>query len=73
MLYLCNYYNDILIYSYYFIFLSPSGWDNEKKISILDDNIQSFSVEDNYNDVIMPPHNINVSLIFVLLKFYSVK
>ncbi|XP_046914527.2 dynein light intermediate chain isoform X2 [Dermatophagoides farinae] len=40
----------------------PSGWDNEKKISILYDNIQSFSPDDNYNDVIMPPHNVNPTM-----------
>lgn len=41
--------------------IRPSGWDNEKKISILYDNIQSFSPDDDYNDVIMAPHNVNVS------------
>lgn len=33
----------------------PSGWDNDKKIEILYENIQSFKPDDNYNDVIKKP------------------
>lgn len=33
----------------------PSGWDNDKKIEILYENIQSFKPDDDYNDVIKPP------------------
>jgi dynein light intermediate chain 1 len=33
----------------------PTGWDNEKKIAILYENIQSVSPDDNYNDVIIRP------------------
>jgi len=33
----------------------PSGWDNEKKIEILYENIQSFKPDDDYNEVIKPP------------------
>lgn len=33
----------------------PSGWDNEKKIAILYENIQSCMPDDNYNDVIIKP------------------
>ena len=33
----------------------PSGWDNDKKIEILYENILSFKPDDNYNDVIKKP------------------
>lgn len=33
----------------------PAGWDNEKKIEILYENIQSFRPDDIYEDVIRPP------------------
>lgn len=33
----------------------PSGWDNDKKIEILYENIQSFKPDDNYNEVIKKP------------------
>ncbi|KAM9493436.1 cytoplasmic dynein 1 light intermediate chain 1 isoform 2-T2 [Clarias gariepinus] len=33
----------------------PSGWDNEKKISILHENLQSVKAEDNFEDVIVKP------------------
>lgn len=35
----------------------PSGWDNEKKISILYDNIRSVSPDDDYEDFIHEPTN----------------
>uniref|UniRef100_A0A6G1SGQ2 Dynein light intermediate chain n=1 Tax=Aceria tosichella TaxID=561515 RepID=A0A6G1SGQ2_9ACAR len=35
----------------------PSGWDNEKKISILYDNIRSVSPDDEYEDFIHEPTN----------------
>ncbi|KAF7491912.1 Cytoplasmic dynein 1 light intermediate chain 1 [Sarcoptes scabiei] len=38
----------------------PAGWDSEKKISILHDNIQTFSIDSPYNDVIMCPPFVNV-------------
>lgn len=38
----------------------PSGWDNEKKIAILYENIQSFSPDDNYSDIIRAHHSQNV-------------
>jgi len=37
----------------------PSGWDNDKKISILYENIQSVSPEDEYTDVIVKPAQMN--------------
>ncbi|UXI18744.1 hypothetical protein NH340_JMT04687 [Sarcoptes scabiei] len=37
----------------------PAGWDSEKKISILHDNIQTFSIDSPYNDVIMCPPFVN--------------
>jgi dynein light intermediate chain 1 len=40
---------------------SPTGWDNEKKIAILYENIQSVSPDDNYNDVIIRPVSSKVS------------
>lgn len=33
----------------------PAGWDNEKKIAILYENIQSCSPDDSFNDVIQKP------------------
>ena len=40
----------------------PSGWDNEKKIAILYENIQSFSPDDDFNDIITVPVNANVGV-----------
>ena len=34
---------------------SPSGWDNEKKISILYEGLNSMRHDDMYNDVITRP------------------
>lgn len=39
----------------------PSGWDNEKKIAILYENIQSCLPDDNYNDVIIKPETRQTS------------
>lgn len=33
----------------------PAGWDNEKKIAILYENIQSNSPDDDFNEVIQKP------------------
>ena len=38
----------------------PSGWDSLKKISILYENIQSFTPEDNYNDIITVPPSVSI-------------
>lgn len=35
--------------------LSPSGWDNEKKIAILHENLQTIKADDNFEDVIVKP------------------
>ncbi|KAJ8680935.1 hypothetical protein QAD02_016722 [Eretmocerus hayati] len=38
--------------------LIPAGWDNNKKISILHENLQSMKPDDDYSDVIVqPPSN----------------
>ncbi|CAG0882397.1 unnamed protein product [Cyprideis torosa] len=34
----------------------PSGWDSEKKIQILHENIHSFRPDEDFNDVIARPH-----------------
>lgn len=34
---------------------SPSGWDSEKKISILYDSMSSMKPDDHFNDVIVRP------------------
>ena len=34
---------------------SPAGWDNDKKINILYENMQSMKPEDDYSDVILRP------------------
>ena len=41
----------------------PSGWDSEKKISILYDQLKSFSPTDAYESVIQPPKTTGVSCI----------
>lgn len=42
-------------------FFRPSGWDNEKKIAILYENIQSFSPDDDFSEVIKVPSNVNLA------------
>ncbi len=37
------------------MYFSPCGWDNEKKISILYENMTSMKPEDLYEDVIVKP------------------
>lgn len=34
---------------------SPAGWDNEKKISILYENLNTMKADDCYEDVITKP------------------
>lgn len=44
------------------IIFRPAGWDNQKKISILYENMQSCRPEDLYNDIIaQPPSRKTVS------------
>ena len=38
-----------------FIFYSPAGWDNEKKIAILYENMHSMRPDQYYTDVIAKP------------------
>lgn len=40
----------------------PCGWDNEKKIAILYENIQSVSPDDPYADVIQKPQRMPVGM-----------
>lgn len=43
---------------------SPAGWDNNKKISILHENLQNMKPDDYYRDVIVqPPANRKVNFI----------
>lgn len=35
--------------------ISPSGWDNEKKIAILHENFQTLKSDDIFEDVIVKP------------------
>lgn len=45
-----------------YIYFRPSGWDNQKKINILYENMQSCRPEDLYNDIIaQPPSRKTVS------------
>jgi hypothetical protein len=39
----------------YFFTCSPAGWDNEKKISILYENMASMKPDDSYDEVIAKP------------------
>lgn len=68
----------IYIYIYIYIILcfcgslssSPSGWDNEKKVSILYENFQSLKREDKFEEVIIqPPVRKVMSLPDLLLVF----
>lgn len=46
----------------FFCFFRPAGWDNQKKISILYENMHSCRAEDLYNDIIaQPPSRKTVS------------
>ena len=44
-----------------FVFNSPAGWDNEKKVSILYEGLTSMKHTDKFNDIIRPPLTRNVS------------
>lgn len=35
--------------------VSPSGWDNEKKIAILHENFQTVKADDGFEDVVVKP------------------
>ena len=50
---------------------SPAGWDNEKKISILYENLNTMKADDCYEDVITKPITRKV-LIYKHKKNYSV-
>lgn len=53
----CEICDKIIIFIY-----RPAGWDNQKKISILYENMQSCRPEDLYNDIIaQPPSRKTVS------------
>ena len=53
------------------MFFSPAGWDNEKKISILYENLNTMKADDCYEDVITKPITRKV-LINKYIKNYSV-
>ena len=36
-------------------FFRPTGWDNDKKVAILYENLQNMKPEDAFNDVIVKP------------------
>ena len=39
----------------FFLTFRPTGWDNDKKIGILYENLQSMKAEDGFNDVLAKP------------------
>ncbi len=51
----CHNISGFLIWIYGCTYFSPCGWDNEKKISILYENMTSMKPEDLYEDVIVKP------------------
>ena len=53
------------------MFFSPAGWDNEKKISILYENLNTMKADDCFEDVITKPITRKV-LIYKHKKIYSV-
>lgn len=46
------------------LYHSPSGWDNEKKISILHENFQTVKADDSFEEVIVKPPVRKVQLHF---------
>lgn len=38
-----------------YVWRSPAGWDNEKKMAILQENMTNIKAEDFYNEVIHKP------------------
>lgn len=42
--------NNLIVFMY-----SPAGWDNDKKIAILYENMHTMSPDDYYTDVIVKP------------------
>ena len=38
-----------------FQFSSPAGWDNDKKMAILQENMSSFNPNEYFNEVIQKP------------------
>jgi len=59
------------------LFHSPAGWDNEKKMAILHENMATVKPEDFYNDVIQKPITarkvspLKVLPLFPFLKYHT--
>ena len=45
----------IYLQIYFVLCFSPAGWDNEKKISILFENLHNMKPDDSYEDKIVKP------------------
>ena len=54
VLYFHGYAITVSLYGYS-LFLRPTGWDNDKKVAILHENLQNIKPADSYEDVIAKP------------------
>ena len=45
----------VMLHLHDLLYCRPTGWDNDKKIAILYENLQSMKPEDAFNDVIAKP------------------
>ena len=48
-------YSNLVLVTQYIFFFSPAGWDSEKKIAILCENMHSIRPDQYYTDVIAKP------------------
>ena len=55
----------IILSSFYF---RPTGWDNDKKIAILHENLQNIKPEEAFEDVISKPITRKVYITFCLIS-----
>jgi len=49
--------------------ISPAGWDNEKKMAILQENMNNIKPEDFYNEIIQKPVVTRKVRQFMLILF----
>lgn len=56
-----------------FLSCSPAGWDNDKKIAILYENMHTMNPDDYYTDVIVkPPVVRKVRLVLLVTFFFNI-
>ena len=58
-------------YVFFVLFCRPIGWDSDKKISLLHEQMATMSAEDAYEDRITEPPSRKVSfVILILISFF---